>query len=184
MFSAFIDFFDKLLEELYGERATSAPNKQQEKGRREEPSFFDQGITVRPSTRKEYFFFEVCGHTGPRRAHLMVHGKVFHLEGVPAKWDTYNDRCPNCWAEYYRTHAIQCAFCGGGIVPGDPVALYHKGSPGIHQEIAISEGNGVIGCLNRKCCLHPDAFSGYWTTMGFRRCFNKGVHKGRLAKTH
>jgi hypothetical protein len=179
MLSTFIDFVDKLLQRLYEERTTHTPKKQQE----EEPSFFDQGITVRPSTQnKERIFFEACGHTGPRQARLMVHGKLFSLKEIPTDWSTYNSLCPNCWAEHYKKHAIQCAFCGAGIVPGDPVAVYHKESLGIHQEVAVTEDSGVIGCLNPTCSPYPDAFSGYWTTIGFRRCFNRGVHRGRLAE--
>jgi len=84
-----------------------------------------------------------CGHTAKWKTILTIHGH----EGVfkaPSKTPAY---CPQCWAQA----AIKCAWCGGTIVPGDPITLYSPGN---------------VGCLGWDCADTGADHAGFWVMPG------------------
>jgi hypothetical protein len=54
-------------------------------------------------------------------------------------------------------------------MPGDGVALYGKGSTGIHESATIlDDGVSAVGCLRWDCCPSGGFFAGSWTEEGFK----------------
>lgn len=126
----------------------------------------------------ELLFYPKCSHVGPRK--FKIHGwseafgrevpdKYIGPKGKEGKRIVTNIECPACYAEIVKKSTIRCCFCGGEIMPDDGVALYGKGSTGIHESATILEdGESVIGCLRWDCCPSGGFFGGYWTEKGFK----------------
>lgn len=108
-----------------------------------------------------------CGHTGPFTFSLSIYGTEFGpFVG--------SEECADCVLEEAKEIAIRCALCGDAIVPGDPVALYYQGSPGLRLDIATKVDESAVGCLQMDCCPSGGFFAGHWTEQGFVPAFESG----------
>jgi hypothetical protein len=143
-------------------------------------NFFEAPISYEPSTKLNVMFTK-CGHLGPQRASLNFWGNIREFEIKRRIWDTlksvfglrpiqYNEvPCPECIFKSMKEHAVRCALCGTGILPGEGVALYHSSGPIPHFELATKVGKCVVGCLGWNCCPSGGFFSGHWTEDGFKK---------------
>ncbi len=111
-----------------------------------------------------------CGHRGPRKFSLFVHG-------ISVDSTKHNDLCPECLIEEVKRTVIRCGFCGLPIFPGDGVALYHPTTQGLDLAIAsFVDPDSVMCCMRWDCSPHSSfLFAGHWTKDGFRQ-FSFGDH--------
>lgn len=181
-----MSWVEKLLERLFGKKAQNWPPAKvsgpksvvstAEGNSRIKAIFFFKEDATAEITNHRPVFYKKCGHTGPRGADFNIYGNDSRFLGdisfLKREIDT---QCPECWLYFFKKHSIRCAFCGYGIIPGDPVALYDKDSPGIRQEAATFMGESVIGCLLWSCCPTGGLFAGRWTEEGFKPLFGRGA---------
>lgn len=124
-----------------------------------------------------------CGHTAKWKTVLTIHG----LTGVFRAPSKPPDYCPECFAKA----AIKCAWCGGTILPGDPITLYSPGpptelffstkEPGVAQQQRKQEDFVVpehavvyqreprlvlVGCLGWDCADTGADRAGFWVMPG------------------
>ena len=90
-----------------------------------------QWVRDRVSYAYCYFFgrkytAKVCGHTFKKVSRIKVLDETLILTAIGAEKMSY---CPKCWA----SKVIRCAWCGGRIVPGDPITLYAPKSSDIPE---------------------------------------------------
>ena len=118
-----------------------------------------------------------CGHRTHLKATRCVFGEElqFDLTDEGRKRPVY---CVDCLA----TKAIQCAWCSGVILPGEPVTVYSPVEedyvPPLHA-IAHNDTEGdeplrLIGCLRWDCADSGADRAGFWVV----GCDGKGyVHR-------
>lgn len=128
-------------------------------------------------TSERTAIFTECGHFGARRFELKIFGQEYvynlssdHVKMVAGK-ETVDGTCPSCFIEQIKQAAIRCCVCGEVILPGEHVALYHKDSGAIKEELATFVEDHGVGCLRANCCPSLGFFSGTWTTNGFKSAY-------------
>ena len=105
-----------------------------------------------------------CGHRTAMRGRLIISGEKFTFD-LRTEGDEPPLYCANCLAD----KAINCAWCKGIILPGNPVTLYYteKGfMPPTHAVIYGESKNGqvrVVGCLGWDCADTGADRAGFWS---------------------
>lgn len=184
--SRFEAFLEKALERIFGKKAENWPTTKiinledvpimarSGKARVKATFFFKDGISLK-LTDKRHIFYRKCQHSAPRGADINVYGNEMFLGDVSFLKNEIDTQCPECWLAFFQKHAIRCSLCGYGIIPGDPVALYGKGSPGVRLDMATFVGKDAIGCLLSGRCLSNGLFAGRWTKEGFKPLYGDSV---------
>lgn len=101
-----------------------------------------------------------CGHRSKWKTVLEIDG----IKGV-FKLPKNKEYCGKCFAEA----AIKCAWCGGTILPGDPITLYTPkkdfeipNHAVIYKRVPLQ----LVGCLGWDCCQTGGDRAGFWVMPG------------------
>jgi hypothetical protein len=94
-----------------------------------------------------------CGHVSQLGV-LNFYGRVLRLNLPEGHFQELKGECLPCSFNRFKEHVIRCCLCGTGIVPGDPVALYHKDNEGIRKDATVVN-DSIVGCMAWSCCPTP-----------------------------
>lgn len=74
---------------------------------------------------------------------------------------------PSCCHVCFEKMVIRCAWCGGYILPGDPITLYSPNEKFEIPDYAVKYKNDkLIGCLRMGCACSGGDRAGFWIMPG------------------
>ena len=105
-----------------------------------------------------------CGHTTRLYDKITIYDDKEKQRRVGISIKT---RKPECCLKCYETKMIiRCAWCGGSILPYDPITLHEpKEDYKIPAYAVTYKNNRLIGCL-RRGCGDPGFRAGFWVMPG------------------
>jgi hypothetical protein len=106
----------------------------------------------------------ICGHSTNTQGKFEAFGKTYAMI-MPLAENGRPDYCIDCIGKM----SIQCAWCGGSILIGEPITLYIPKDPSKMPAYAVAydaDPTCFVGCLRWECGITGADRAGFWMPPG------------------